>query len=290
MDVRDRRQADHQHVEGPGRDRGRRLARCDRHGRAPRWPSPPYRPAEWPRRHGPADPPGAAWTQSRSPRTRGPGAAAPCTPISGRCRSRSWRQNRPSTPTASSCTNVDVSTPAKAAACEHWYRHRTAVENIFRDSKHGAALRHLPSGYEQVNTAWMWASLIAAAVAAWLHQLTGLISRRRTAGRARHPRRQGDDRHPAADLIATPARLVRHGGQLIMRLAPGPHLLPPSSPRSALCQPQASRSQHHPAHRHSRHRQPDPRPRPPGPAPAERPQTREPGASPGLSSCPPARP
>ena len=29
---------------------------------------------------------------------------------------------------------------------EHWYRHRTSVENIFRDSKHGAALRHLPSG------------------------------------------------------------------------------------------------------------------------------------------------
>ena len=75
------------------------------------------------------------------------------------------------------CTNLDVSTPAKAAAAvEHWYRHRTSVENIFRDSKHGAALRHLPSGYEQVNTAWMWASLIAAAIAAWLHQLTGLIS------------------------------------------------------------------------------------------------------------------
>ena len=72
-------------------------------------------------------------------------------------------------------TNADVSTPAKAAACEHWYRHRTAVENIFRDSN-SAALRHLPSGYEQVDTAWMWASLIAAAIAAWLHQLTGLIS------------------------------------------------------------------------------------------------------------------
>jgi hypothetical protein len=27
-------------------------------------------------------------------------------------------------------------------------------------------------------------------------------------------------------LIAVPARLVRHGGQLIMRLAPGPCLLP----------------------------------------------------------------
>ncbi len=27
-------------------------------------------------------------------------------------------------------------------------------------------------------------------------------------------------------LILTPARLVSHGGQLIMRLAPGAHLLP----------------------------------------------------------------
>ena len=44
------------------------------------------------------------------------------------------------------CTNMDVSTPARAAAAEHWYRHRTVIENIFRDSKHGAALRHLPSG------------------------------------------------------------------------------------------------------------------------------------------------
>ncbi|MGH4023714.1 MAG: transposase [Pseudonocardiaceae bacterium] len=42
-------------------------------------------------------------------------------------------------------TNLDVSTPDKAAVVEYWYRHRTSVENIFRDSKHGAALRHLPS-------------------------------------------------------------------------------------------------------------------------------------------------
>src|SRR4029077_11410248 len=42
-------------------------------------------------------------------------------------------------------TNLDVSTPGKAVAAEHWYRHRTTVENIFRDSKLGAALRHLPS-------------------------------------------------------------------------------------------------------------------------------------------------
>jgi hypothetical protein len=42
-------------------------------------------------------------------------------------------------------TNLDVATPCQAAKVEHWYRHRTAVENLFRDSKHGAALRHLPS-------------------------------------------------------------------------------------------------------------------------------------------------
>jgi hypothetical protein len=41
-------------------------------------------------------------------------------------------------------TNLDVSTPGKAAAAEHWYRHRTTVENIFRDSKLGAALRTSP--------------------------------------------------------------------------------------------------------------------------------------------------
>ena len=186
-------------------------------------------------------------------------------------------------------TNLDVSTPARAAACEHWYRHRTAVENIFRDSKHGAALRHLPSGYEQASTAWMWASLIAAAVAAWLHQLTGLISGRRTAGRARHPRRQGDDRHPAADTDrhprapGQPRRAADH--------APGPRRAPaarhphhdprPASPRLAA----ASITPRSP----SRHRHPDPRPRPQAPHQQKGPD-REPGASPGPSSCPPARP
>jgi hypothetical protein len=124
------------------------------------------------------------------------------------------------------CTNIDVSTPSKAAACEHWYRHRTSAENIFRDSKHGAALRHLPSGHEQVNTAWMWASLIAAAIAAWLHQLTGLIDGGELL--EGHGTRGGKAMIATLRriLIAVPARLVRHGGQLIMRLPSGEHLLP----------------------------------------------------------------
>jgi hypothetical protein len=73
-------------------------------------------------------------------------------------------------------TNLDVTAPDKAAAVEHWYRHRTTVENIFRDGKLGAALRHLPSGYPQVNMAWMWGALLAANMAAWLHHLTAITA------------------------------------------------------------------------------------------------------------------
>lgn len=123
------------------------------------------------------------------------------------------------------CTNLDVSSPARAVAVEHWYRRRTAIENLFRDSKHGAALRHLPSGSEQVNTAWMWASLIAAAIAAWLHQLTGLtVGAELVEG---HGVRGGKAMIATLRrvLIATPARLVSHGGQLTIRLAPTNTLL-----------------------------------------------------------------
>ena len=119
-----------------------------------------------------------------------------------------------------------MSTPDQAAAAEHWYRHRTTVENIFRDGKHGAALRHLPSGYPAVNTAWMWGALLAGTMAAWLHQLTAT-----TAGEdilAGHGVRGGKAmiatlRHR---LIAVPARLTHHGRQLILRLPPGHGLLP----------------------------------------------------------------
>ncbi|MGH3869533.1 MAG: hypothetical protein ACRDQ4_26195 [Pseudonocardiaceae bacterium] len=69
-------------------------------------------------------------------------------------------------------TNLDVSTPEQAAAIEHWYRHRTQIENIVRDATIGAALRHLPSGYPQLNTTWMGAALLAVTIADWHHHLT----------------------------------------------------------------------------------------------------------------------
>jgi len=123
-------------------------------------------------------------------------------------------------------TNLDVSAPGKAVAAEHWYRHRTTVENLFRDSRHGAALRHLPSGYAQVNTAWMRGALLAASMAAWLHQLTAA-----TRGQdilSGHGVRGGKAMIATLRwrLIAVPGRLIRHARHLVLRLPPGHSLLP----------------------------------------------------------------
>jgi hypothetical protein len=122
-------------------------------------------------------------------------------------------------------TNLDVSTPDRAAAVEHWYRHRTQVENIFRDAKHAAALRHLPSGHAEVNRAWMWAALLGASIAGWLHQLTATPA---TDGRlVGHGVRDGQAMIAALRhrLIRVPAWLVRHAGALTLRLPPGHNLL-----------------------------------------------------------------
>jgi hypothetical protein len=51
-------------------------------------------------------------------------------------------------------TNLDVSTPDKAAAVEHWYRHRTTVEHLPRRQARRRAAAP-PQRYPQVNLAWM---------------------------------------------------------------------------------------------------------------------------------------
>jgi DDE family transposase len=121
-------------------------------------------------------------------------------------------------------TNLDISTSTKAVQVEHWYRHRTQIENLFRDSKIGAALRHLPSGHHAVNRAWMWAALIAASITGWLHHLTATHHNGRLVG---HGVRGGQAMIATLHhrLIAVPARLVHHAGALILRLPPGHDLL-----------------------------------------------------------------
>ena len=121
-------------------------------------------------------------------------------------------------------TNLDVSTASNAAQVEHWYRHRTQVENLFRDTKHGAALRHLPSGHHATNRAWMWGALLAASSCGWLHHLTATRHDGQLVG---HGVRGGQAMIATLRrrLIAVPARLVRHARGLTLRLPPEEDLL-----------------------------------------------------------------
>jgi hypothetical protein len=114
-------------------------------------------------------------------------------------------------------TNLDVSTEEKIAEIEWWYRHRTDIEALNRDSKHGAALRHMPSGDQVVNTVWMWAALLATAISAWLQELTG-IDRGNGRGRRSITRLR-------RELFCVPARVVHHARRIELRLPPGPQLL-----------------------------------------------------------------
>jgi hypothetical protein len=114
-------------------------------------------------------------------------------------------------------TNLDVSTPDKAREVEAWYRHRTDIEDRIRDAKHGAALRHLPSGDQAVNTAWMWGALLAVNLSAWLHELAGL-DHGNGRGRAHLPRLR-------RELICLPGRLTRHARRTILRLPPSDQTL-----------------------------------------------------------------
>ncbi len=109
-------------------------------------------------------------------------------------------------------TNLPVCTAADIVAVEAWFRGRVNIEERFREAKLGAALRHLPSGDKRVNEDWTWAALLAGAISVMLQSLSGLDD---IAGRARSPRL----RH---QLLATPARIIRHARNITLRLPPDP--------------------------------------------------------------------
>lgn len=50
---------------------------------------------------------------------------------------------------------------------------RTDIEDRIREAKLGAGLIHLPSGYPETNTVWMWAALLAGNLSTLLQALTG---------------------------------------------------------------------------------------------------------------------
>lgn len=103
-------------------------------------------------------------------------------------------------------TNLDTSSSKHAAQIEHWHRHRTDIEELFKQAKHGAALRHLPSGDPAVNRAWVHGAFLAVALTSWLNLVLAQVSR---VGIIRWRR----------ELINQPARLVRHARQAVLRCA-----------------------------------------------------------------------
>jgi hypothetical protein len=94
-------------------------------------------------------------------------------------------------------------------AIEAWFRERAQVEERIKDSKCGLALRHLPSGYRDVNTVWMWAAFLALNLSAW----TQTLGRVHTTGRAHAKRAR-------RELFAVPARVLRHARQVMVRFSP----------------------------------------------------------------------
>jgi len=105
-----------------------------------------------------------------------------------------------------------------ATDVEAWFRMRTDIEDRIREAKLGAGMIHLPSGYAENNTVWMWAALIAGNLSTLLQALTGIDTGEQ--GRA-----HGDRfRH---QLLRVPARVIRHARGLILRLPPGQDTLLP---------------------------------------------------------------
>lgn len=120
-------------------------------------------------------------------------------------------------------TNLDVSDEEKLAETEYWYRHRTDIEELNKNAKHGTALRHLPSADHRINSLWMWASLLGCALSSWIQEITGTDHGngrgRRTVARL------------GRELIRVPARISRRGATIFLRLPPGPNLLATILPR-----------------------------------------------------------
>jgi hypothetical protein len=111
------------------------------------------------------------------------------------------------------CTNL----PWLPVPLEWWFRQRALVEERIRDTKLGAALRHLPSGYQAVNHTWMWAALLAVNISGWLQTLA-----RTDLG----PDGRAHGKRLRRELINLGARVLHRGRQTVLRFTPGPHKRP----------------------------------------------------------------
>jgi hypothetical protein len=119
---------------------------------------------------------------------------------------------------------------------EHWFRERAQVEERLKDSKYGAALRHLPSGHKVVNAVWTWSAFLALNISAVLSAFARLAPAPATgggspgtdatspSGQGRRRRHQGPLRAHGKrlrrEIINVPGRLARHASGLVVHLHP----------------------------------------------------------------------
>ena len=121
-------------------------------------------------------------------------------------------------------TNLDVSTGEKAARWSTGTGTAPRSRTCSATPNTAPRFRHLPSGHQAVNRAWMWGALLAATLPAGCTSSPPPPSRRWLLG---HGVREGQAMIATLRrrLIRVPARLVRHAGALILRLPPGYELL-----------------------------------------------------------------
>ena len=105
---------------------------------------------------------------------------------------------------------------------EHFHRHRAQIEERFKDTKLGQALRHLPSGDLNANRLWLCCCLLALNICAWMCDISP------AAGASGHAEDNTPLRRHAKTLrhlfFTVPARIVRTARQAILRLPDGfPH-------------------------------------------------------------------
>lgn len=114
-------------------------------------------------------------------------------------------------------TNIPAN-HADLVGLEAWFRNRTAIEERFREAKHGGGLNHLPSADPAANSVWMWAGLLAGALSVMLQSVTGLDRRAHAPGRMRIATLR-------QQLLNIPGRLITHAREHVLRLQPRQRLL-----------------------------------------------------------------
>ena len=106
-----------------------------------------------------------------------------------------------------------------AVTVERFHRHRAQIEERLKEAKLGQALRHLPSGNEDANRLWLAACLAALNLAALCCDLCPAAGASGKAPDDAPLRRAAKTLRRL--LFCVPARVVRTGRRLILRLPAG---------------------------------------------------------------------